>query len=86
MSWNEFGSHSPYPGRSVCGGQSVGKGFVLEAISGMSFAMKDSICKWFPTELVHRRDDRFVVKVSISPGRERSADERGGSLSLNRAQ
>ena len=73
-----IGRYVNLPEIIVCDQQSAGKSSVLEAISGMSFPMKDSICMWFPIELILRRDDRFVVKVSINPGRERSADEREG--------
>ena len=61
----------------VCGDQSAGKSSVLEAISGMSFPTKDNLCTRFPTELILRRDLTPGVKVSINPGPERSADERG---------
>lgn len=60
----------------VCGDQSSGKSSVLEAISGMSFPTKDNLCTRFATELVLRRDKAVKVKVSITPGPERSFHER----------
>ncbi|KAF2464380.1 uncharacterized protein BDR25DRAFT_319249 [Lindgomyces ingoldianus] len=60
----------------VCGDQSAWKSSVLEAISGMSFPTKDSLCTRFATELVLRRDATPGVKVSINPGPERSGNER----------
>ena len=60
----------------VCGDQSAGKSSVLEAISGMSFPTKDNLCTRFATELVLRRDVIPRVNVSITPGPERSPDER----------
>lgn len=60
----------------VCGDQSAGKSSVLEAISGMSFPTKDNLCTRFPTELVLRRDGAITTKVSITPGPNRSAEER----------
>lgn len=60
----------------VCGDQSAGKSSVLEAISGMSFPRKDTLCTQFATELVLRRDAATGAKVSINPGPERSANER----------
>jgi GTP-binding protein EngB required for normal cell division len=60
----------------VCGDQSAGKSSVLEAISGMSFPTKDNLCTRFATELILRRDLTPKVKASISPGPERSIEER----------
>lgn len=59
----------------VCGEQSAGKSSVLEAISGMSFPTKDNLCTRFATELVLRHEKAPGIKVSITPGPERSADE-----------
>lgn len=63
----------------VCGDQSSGKSSVLEAISGLAFPTKDALCTRFATELVLRRSserNQIGLKVSIIPGRDRSADER----------
>ncbi|CAH0046486.1 unnamed protein product [Clonostachys solani] len=63
----------------VCGDQSSGKSSVLEAISGLAFPTKDALCTRFATELVLRRSserDQTELKVSIIPGKDRSADER----------
>lgn len=63
----------------VCGDQSSGKSSVLQAISGMSFPTKDSLCTRFATELILRHtDERTEEKchISISPGADRSADEK----------
>lgn len=49
---------------------------MLEAISGMSFPTKDNLCTRFATELVLRRDAAPGAKVSVTPGPERSADEK----------
>ena len=55
----------------VCGDQSSGKSSVLEAISGMSFPIKDGLCTRFATELVLRRNPETSTKVSITPGESR---------------
>ncbi|KAI0381480.1 P-loop containing nucleoside triphosphate hydrolase protein [Hypomontagnella monticulosa] len=63
----------------VCGDQSSGKSSVLQAISGMSFPTKDSLCTRFATELILRHTDEHAEEkchVSISPGEDRSAQER----------
>ncbi|KAI6081332.1 P-loop containing nucleoside triphosphate hydrolase protein [Hypoxylon rubiginosum] len=63
----------------VCGDQSSGKSSVLQAISGMSFPTKDSLCTRFATELILRRTDEQSgerCNVSISPGADRSAEEK----------
>ncbi|KAI6080250.1 P-loop containing nucleoside triphosphate hydrolase protein [Hypoxylon rubiginosum] len=60
----------------VCGDQSSGKSSVLEAISGMSFPTKDNLCTRFATELILRRSLSTGVKVHISPGPDRSPDEK----------
>ncbi|KAH0597145.1 hypothetical protein MHUMG1_05455 [Metarhizium humberi] len=51
----------------VTGDQSAGKSSVLEAISGMSFPTKDSLCTRFATELILRRSSSVGVKISILP-------------------
>ncbi|KAI1385786.1 P-loop containing nucleoside triphosphate hydrolase protein [Hypoxylon trugodes] len=62
----------------VCGDQSSGKSSVLQAISGMSFPTQDNLCTRFATELILRHTNENVEKchVSISPGIDRSAEER----------
>ncbi|KAI8964162.1 P-loop containing nucleoside triphosphate hydrolase protein [Daldinia sp. FL1419] len=63
----------------VCGDQSSGKSSVLQAISGMSFPTKDSLCTRFATELILRHTNEHTeqkCRVSISPGIDRSAQEK----------
>ncbi|KAK6858168.1 hypothetical protein PG995_005867 [Apiospora arundinis] len=52
----------------VCGDQSSGKSSVLEAISGMSFPTKDTLCTRFATELILRSGSSVGIHVSIHPG------------------
>ncbi|KAJ6118437.1 hypothetical protein N7471_013904 [Penicillium samsonianum] len=59
----------------VCGDQSSGKSSVLEAISGVSFPVKSSLCTRFPTELVLRKNSPVGVRVSIVPHQSRSEAE-----------
>ncbi|KAM0106712.1 hypothetical protein ACP6JB_007675 [Aspergillus fumigatus] len=59
----------------VCGDQSSGKSSVLEAISGVSFPIRSSLCTRFPTELVLRKSSQVGVCVSIVPHRSRSESE-----------
>ena len=59
----------------VCGDQSSGKSSVLEAISGVSFPIKSSLCTRFPTELVLRKASHTGVSVSIVPHHSRSESE-----------
>ena len=56
----------------VCGDQSSGKSSVLEAISGVSFPIKSSLCTRFPTEIVLRKTADPSVNVSIIPHHTRS--------------
>ncbi|KAK6221069.1 hypothetical protein LQW54_001642 [Pestalotiopsis sp. IQ-011] len=62
----------------VCGDQSSGKSSVLQAISGLSFPIKDNLCTRFATELIlrHVPDDAETCKISIQPGSDRSEEER----------
>jgi hypothetical protein len=60
----------------VCGDQSSGKSSVLEALSGVSFPIKSSLCTRFPTELVLRRAPHFSARVSIIPDESRSEGEK----------
>jgi GTP-binding protein EngB required for normal cell division len=59
----------------VCGDQSSGKSSVLEAVSGVSFPIKSSLCTRFPTELVLRKTSHVGVSVSIVPHQSRSEAE-----------
>ena len=59
----------------VCGDQSSGKSSVLEAISGVPFPVKSSLCTRFPTELVLRRAAEAGACVSIVPHESRPEEE-----------
>lgn len=59
----------------VCGDQSSGKSSVLEAISGVPFPVKSSLCTRFPTELVLRRAPQHSACVSIAPHESRPEGE-----------
>lgn len=48
---------------------------MLEAISGVSFPVKISLCTRFPTELILRKNHQEGVKVSIVPHQSRSEPE-----------
>lgn len=60
----------------VCGDQSSGKSSVLEAISGVSFPTKDSLCTRFATELILRRSKAVGIKICIIPGPDRSDSDK----------
>ncbi|KAL2821233.1 P-loop containing nucleoside triphosphate hydrolase protein [Aspergillus granulosus] len=60
----------------VCGDQSSGKSCVLEAISGVSFPIRNNLCTRFPTELVLRKNNYTNVTVSIVPHQSRSDQDR----------
>ncbi|KAF9777043.1 hypothetical protein IL306_004686 [Fusarium sp. DS 682] len=60
----------------VCGDQSAGKSSVLEAISGMTFPIKDGLCTRFVTELILRRAQEESIKVSITPGEMRFGEDK----------
>ncbi|CAK7273324.1 hypothetical protein SEPCBS119000_005595 [Sporothrix epigloea] len=66
----------PLPEIIVCGDQSSGKSSVLEAISGLSFPSKDSLCTRFATELILRRHHEASIAVSILPHHSRSDTEK----------
>jgi GTP-binding protein EngB required for normal cell division len=62
----------------VCGEQSSGKSSVLEALSGMPFPTKDTVCTRFATEVIlrhHRMSTQIfsIVKSSIPEQREEQA-------------
>jgi GTP-binding protein EngB required for normal cell division len=62
----------------VCGEQSSGKSSVLEALSGMPFPTKDTVCTRFATEVIlrhHRMSTQkfSIVKSSIPEQREEQA-------------
>ncbi|PNS21774.1 Interferon-induced GTP-binding protein Mx2 [Sphaceloma murrayae] len=59
----------------VCGDQSAGKSSVLEAISGLRFPTRDTLCTRFATEVVLRRDVVTDAKVSVIPGYDRNEEE-----------
>ncbi|KAK7755082.1 hypothetical protein SLS62_002897 [Diatrype stigma] len=60
----------------VCGDQSSGKSSVLEAISGVAFPAKDTLCTRFATELILRRNLEVDVKISILPDPSRPQAEK----------
>lgn len=70
------GRYIDLPQIVVCGDQSSGKSSVLEAISGMAFPTKDSLCTRFATEVILRRAPASSVKFSIAPAADRPAVER----------
>lgn len=61
----------------VCGEQSSGKSSVLEALSGMPFPTKDTVCTRFATEVILRHHKMGTLKFSIvkSSGVKRSDEE-----------
>jgi GTP-binding protein EngB required for normal cell division len=59
----------------VCGEQSSGKSSVLEAISGVVFPSKDSLCTRFATELILRRGPVAPIKIRIVPGPDENRSE-----------
>jgi GTP-binding protein EngB required for normal cell division len=70
------GRYVALPEIIVCGDQSAGKSSVLEAISGMSFPIRDGLCTRFATELVLRRGPKTSIKMSITPGQTRFSEDR----------
>jgi hypothetical protein len=66
-----IGEHISLPQIVVCGDQSSGKSSCLEAISGVSFPHKDTLCTRFATELVLRKSDEEYTVVNIVPSSKR---------------
>lgn len=59
--------HVSLPQIAVCGDQSSGKSSCLEAISGIPFPRKDTLCTCFATELVLRKSLTESIVVNIVP-------------------
>ena len=59
----------------VCGDQSSGKSSVLEAISGVQFPVKDTLCTRVATELILRRSPVIGGSISIVPSSDRVEEE-----------
>ncbi|KAI0467100.1 P-loop containing nucleoside triphosphate hydrolase protein [Xylaria cf. heliscus] len=71
--------HVDLPQIVVCGDQSSGKSSVLQAISGMSFPVKDGLGTRFATELILRHvpeESAKTCRVTIQPGNDRSPEDR----------
>jgi hypothetical protein len=69
-------SYVDLPQIIVCGDQSCGKSSALEAISGMSFPFKDTLCTRFATELILRHSSRCGIDIKIIPDPHRSTAEK----------
>lgn len=69
-------SYLSLPQIIVCGDQSSGKSSVLEAISGVPFPVKSSVCTRFPTELILRKAVAEAITVSIVPHHSRNEDDK----------
>ena len=67
--------HVSLPQIAVCGDQSSGKSSCLEAISGISFPRKDTLCTRFAAELVLRKSSVESVVVNIVPSQQRPKKE-----------
>ncbi|CAI4214295.1 unnamed protein product [Parascedosporium putredinis] len=80
-----IGHYINLPQIIVCGDQSSGKSSALEAISGVAFPAKDTVCTRFATELVLRRAPAESINVTIIPGEGRSHDERAKLASFKPA-
>ena len=73
------------PQITVCRDQSSGKSSCLEAISGIPFPRKDTLCTHFATELVHRKSSVESVVVNIVPSQKEipEGEPRTRQLSLH---
>ena len=60
-----LGEYTALPQLIVCGDQSSGKSSVLEAISGVPFPRKDTLCTRFATEVILRRATNEFITVSL---------------------
>ncbi|RDL37477.1 uncharacterized protein BP5553_04910 [Venustampulla echinocandica] len=76
--------HVSLPQIAVCGDQSSGKSSCLEAISGIPFPRKDTLCTRFATELVLRKSptesvvvvkDSRVDRTAVTQSQQRSKKE-----------
>ena len=74
--------HVPLPQLVVCGDQSSGKSSVLEAVSGVRFPAKDTLCTRFATELILRRSPSTNFDVRIRPSEDRPNDEKAKLLAF----
>ena len=60
----------------MCGNQSSGKSSVLEAVLGVRYSIRDTLCTRFATELNLRKGPLASVDVKIRPSQERSDEEK----------
>ena len=72
----------PLPELVVCGDQSSGKSSVLEAVSGVRFPAKDTLCTRFATELILRRSQFTNVDIKIRPSHDRPEEEKSRLLAF----
>ncbi|KAL8832878.1 MAG: hypothetical protein Q9170_004698 [Blastenia crenularia] len=66
----------------VCGDQSSGKSSVLEAVSGVHFPTKDTLCTRFATEVILRHSVSTSAIISIRPSDDRSDEEKAKLLAF----
>ena len=60
--------YTALPQLIICGDQSSGKSSVLEAISGVPFPRKDTLCTRFATEVILRRATDESIAVTLVGG------------------